>query len=65
MSNSLYQDQARFFVRSYLGPDCLQKLSADETSRQRGKENNQIGLSVHVTLIFTHRNSVAVKPFVY
>ena len=65
MTTSLYPDQAQCFVRSDLGPDGLQKLSADDTSRQRGKENNQIGLSVHVTLIFTHRNSVAVKPFVY
>ena len=27
-------DQTRRFVGSDLGPDCLQKLSADDTSRQ-------------------------------
>ena len=33
VSNSLDQDQARRFVRPYLGSNCLQKLSADDTSR--------------------------------
>ena len=28
-------DQARHFVGPDLGPNCLQKLSADDTSRQR------------------------------
>ena len=32
MSNSLDPDQARHFVGSDLGPNCLQKLSADDTS---------------------------------
>ena len=35
MSNSLDSDQARHFVRPDLGPNCFQKLSADETIRQR------------------------------
>ena len=35
MSNSLDPDQARRFVGPDLGPKCLQKLSADGTSRQR------------------------------
>ena len=35
IANSLDQDQAKFFVRSDLGPKCLQRLSADDTSRQR------------------------------
>ena len=36
VSNSLYPDQVQYFVRPYLqGPDCLQKLSPDDTSRQR------------------------------
>ena len=34
MSNSLDPDQARHFVRPDLGPNYLQKLSADDTSRQ-------------------------------
>ena len=34
-SNSLDPDQARRFVGPDLGPNCLQRLSADDTSRQR------------------------------
>ena len=33
VSNSLDPDQARYFVGPYLGPNCLEKLSADDTSR--------------------------------
>ena len=35
MSNSLDRDQAQHFVGPDLGPNCLQMLSADGTSRQR------------------------------
>ena len=34
MSNSLDPDQAQHFVGLDLGPNCLQSLSAEETSRQ-------------------------------
>ena len=37
MSNCLDPDQARYFVGADLGPNCLQRLSADDTSRQRVK----------------------------
>ena len=33
MSNSLDPDQAQHFVGPDLGPNCLQKLSADDSSR--------------------------------
>ena len=33
VSNSLDPDQAQHFVGPDLGPNCLQKLSADDTSR--------------------------------
>ena len=33
VSNNLDTDQARHFVLPYLGPNCLQRLSADGTSR--------------------------------
>ena len=33
MSNSLDPDQARRFVGPDLGPNCLQRLSADDTGR--------------------------------
>ena len=33
VSNSLDPDQARRFVEPNLGPNCLQKLSADDKSR--------------------------------
>ena len=35
MSISLDPGQARHFIRPDLVPNCLQKLSADDTSRQR------------------------------
>ena len=35
LSNSLDPDHALHFVRSYLGPDSLQRLSANDTGRQR------------------------------
>ena len=34
MSNSLDLDQARHFVGPDLGPNCLQRLSANDTCRQ-------------------------------
>ena len=37
MSNSLDPDQARRFVEPDLGPNCLPRLSADDTGRQRVK----------------------------
>ena len=35
MSNSLDPDQARHYVGPDLGPHCLQRLSADDNSKQR------------------------------
>ena len=37
MSYSSDSDQARHYVGPDLGPNCLQMLSADETSRYRVK----------------------------
>ena len=34
VSNSLDSDQARHFVGPDLGPNCLQRFSADDTDRQ-------------------------------
>ena len=39
MSNSLDPDQARRFVGPDLGPNCLPRLSADDTGRQRVNSN--------------------------
>ena len=38
MSNSLDPDQARGLVGPDLGPNCLPRLSADDTGRQRVKQ---------------------------
>ena len=38
MSNSLDPDQARQYVRPDQGPNCLPRLSADNTGRQRVKQ---------------------------
>ena len=37
VQNSLDPVQARHFIWPYLGPNCLQRLLADDTSRQRVK----------------------------
>ena len=39
MANSWDPDQARRFVGPDLGPNCLSRLSADDTGRQRVKED--------------------------
>ena len=44
MSNSLDPDQARRFVGPDLGPNCLPRLSADDTGRQRVKQEVQHNL---------------------
>ena len=41
MSNSLVPDQARHFVWPDLCPNCLKRLSAGDTSRQRVKSEWQ------------------------
>ena len=41
MSNSLALDQAQHFVVPDLGPNCLKRLSANDTSRQRVNDYNQ------------------------
>ena len=43
MSNSLESVQTRHFVGPDLGPNCLQRLSADDTSRQRVQVGMVIG----------------------
>ena len=48
MSNSLDPDQARPFVGPDLGPNCLPKLSADDTGRQR--LNGKFCLSLPIKL---------------
>ena len=42
VSNSLDSDQARCFVRPDLGSNCLQRLSADDTYRQRVKKLREL-----------------------
>ena len=44
VSNSLEPDQARQYVGPDLGPDCLQRLSADDTGRQRAHFQTQTSL---------------------
>ena len=49
VSNSLDPDQAQHFVSTYLGPNCLQRLSADDTIckcyQQTTLVNKQLNLS--------------------
>ena len=37
MSKMLDPDQAQPFIRSDWGPNCLQRLSVDDTGKQRDK----------------------------
>ena len=53
MSNSTDPDQAQHFVIPDLGPNYLQKLSADDTIRQRVKAA-QIGLHAYVDILKTY-----------
>ena len=65
MSNSLDPDQAQCFVGPDLGPNCLQRLSADDKSRHywgKSKHSEQIQLTTtysqktkvwHLMLIFS------------
>ena len=46
MSNSLDPDQARRFVGPDLGPNCLPRLSADDTGRQRVNEYRDIHILI-------------------
>ena len=50
MSNSLDPDQNRHYVSPDLGPNCLQRLSADDTSKNTlsvaGKSTDSLGLEV-------------------
>ena len=50
MSNNWEPDQAHPFVGPSLGPNCLQKLSTDNTSRQR------VYLSANKTLSYKTMN---------
>ena len=48
MSNSLDPDQARHFVRPDLGPNCLQRLSAD----------NELLLQMYTNILTNNANSI-------
>ena len=52
LSNRLYEDQARRLVGPYLGPICLQSLSADGTSRHSAKHKRQAGMTIDVIFPF-------------
>ena len=50
MSNSLDPDQARHFVGHVLGQNCLQMLSADDTSKQIVKIGVVFGKAISCTI---------------
>ena len=63
MSNSLDPDQARHSVGPDLIPNCLQKLSADDTRRQR-VNNNILPVAVEavVSSVTAPRGSQSACP---
>ena len=50
VSNSLDPDQARHFVGSDLSPNCLQKVSADDTSRQRVFSHKKLAADIFIQI---------------
>ena len=48
MSNSLYPDQARCFVGPDLGPNCLQRLSANDVTTSGERVNLSLQKILHV-----------------
>ena len=53
MSNSSDPDQARHFFQPDLGPNCLQRLSADNKSHhQQGKSEGKVLSSVGMQILF-------------
>ena len=48
VSNILDPDQAQHFVRPDLSPNCLQRLSADDTNRERVKSGSMMGPDILV-----------------
>ena len=57
MSNSLDPDQARRYVGADLGPNCLQMLSTDDTSRER------VNIIRHVVGALQKTNSGGVSKY--
>ena len=66
MSNSLDPDKARHYVRPDLGPNCFQRLSADNTSGQRVRRGfrkvNLLG-ATFVPFVMLHLNFILVYYF--
>ena len=61
MLNSLDPDQARHFVGPGLGPNCLQRLSADDNSRQRVKVQAMcMSSSVYLSRYLQHKLKVGM-----
>ena len=66
MSNSLDPGQARHFVGPDLGPNCLQMLSTDGTSRQRVDATLQEGLTeknTHMALASKSKDFLGLSQF--
>ena len=63
MSNSLDPDQARRIVGPDLGPNCLPRLSADDTSRQ--KVNKFTKHRMYIIMYFCVCIAVSVSLSVY
>ena len=62
VSSSLAPDQTRHFVRPDLGPNCLQKLSANETSRRRV---NQRAYNTSLYMLFFLANLINHCYYLY
>ena len=64
MSNRLDSDQAQHYVGPDLGPSCLQKLLAVDSSKQRVHVGIAVDSSkqrVHVGMFFGKMNSIMIQ----
>ena len=62
MSKSLDPDQDRHFVGPDLGPNCLQRLSADDTNRQKVKLTHLFHVFHLYLHDFCHCSYICVYP---
>ena len=71
MSNSLDPDQDRHYVGPDLGPNCLQRLSADDviicafSIKLQDVENKPLVLGIHASGILVYKDRLRINRFVW
>ena len=65
VSNSLDPDQARQNVGPDLGPNCMQRLSADDTGRQKAMRNISEPLTFIRNYFNNIRRNISISSYYY